>query len=66
VTIRSELQRVGESALLFLSLRYDPYFLTAEEDHATLVDELQRFDIVGMLGSELSKTRVHPSFSRDI
>lgn len=54
----------GVGAFLSLSLRYDPYSPTAEEDYATLVSELKQFDIVGMLASELSKTRVHSSLTR--
>lgn len=44
----------------FLSLRlhFDPYSSTAEDDYEKLKEELGRFDIVGILARELSKSRV--------
>lgn len=42
-----------------LSIRFDPYSPTAEEDYETLKQQMQEFDIVGMLASELKKSRVH-------
>lgn len=45
--------------LLRFSLRFDPYSSTAEEDYELLRQEIARFDIITLLKSELSKTRVH-------
>lgn len=40
-------------------LHYDPYSLTAEEDYKALRKAVSKFDIVGMLRTELRKTRIH-------
>lgn len=49
---------------LSISLRYDPYSPTAKEDYETLKEQVEEFDIVGMLARELTKTQVHPSLAR--
>jgi hypothetical protein len=48
------------------SLRFDPYSDTANDDYELLKRELNRFDIIGMLGSELSKSRIHTALSRRV
>lgn len=52
----------------FLKLRllYDPYSPTADEDYERLRDELQKFDVVGMLARELRKSRVDESLVRQL
>jgi hypothetical protein len=41
-----------------IHLHYDPYSDTADEDYKALCEELNKFDIIGMLASEMQKTRV--------
>lgn len=54
------------TAAKFLGLRihYDPYSLTAREDFARLSEQLQEFDILDLLQTELAKTRVHSALTR--
>jgi hypothetical protein len=47
-----------------LRIHYDPYSPTAAEDYETLADELSKFDIVGMLGRELAKSRIDEGLTR--
>lgn len=47
-----------------IRLRYDPYSPTAEEDYESLKQELSKFDIVGMLGRELAKSRIDEGLTR--
>ena len=49
-----------------LRLHYDPYSPTAADDYAELEQELERFDIVGMLGRELAKSRIDESLTRKL
>ncbi|MEH6491782.1 RNA-directed DNA polymerase [Halopseudomonas sp.] len=53
-----------ERAFRRLRVYYDPYSLTAEKDYEELKEELARFDIVGMLGRELSKSRIDEGLAR--
>ena len=59
------LQHTGPQLLRF-SLRFDPYSRTAEEDYARLKSEIKKFDIIGLLKEELSKSRVHIALARKI
>ena len=54
------------NALFRFSVVFDPYSPTAEEDYAHLKETLGRFDIMGLLSSELQKTRIHAALSRKI
>lgn len=47
-----------------IRLRYDPYSPTADDDYAELKNELSKFDIVGMLGRQLTKSRVDEGLTR--
>jgi hypothetical protein len=47
-----------------IRLRYDPYSPTADEDYEILKTELSKFDIVGMLGRELAKSRIDEGLTR--
>lgn len=49
-----------------LRLKYDPYSPTADEDYQALRDELESFDIVGMLGRELRKTRIDEALTKQL
>lgn len=53
-------------SLFHLSLSFDPYSPSAEDDYRRLRNELRRFDIIGLLRSELQKTRIHAALSRRI
>lgn len=57
-----------ERARTFRKLRihFDPYSPTAQADYATLENELRRFDIVGMLGRELTKSRIDEGLTRKL
>ena len=48
-----------ERRFLRLSIRFDPYSLTAEEDYERLQADLQEFDIVQMLTDEVNKSRIN-------
>jgi hypothetical protein len=52
--------------LMRLSLRFDPYSPTAEADYEALRTQLQRFDVISLLKSELVKSRIHISLSKRI
>lgn len=63
-----EIDATQQRAQQFLrfSIRFDPYSPTAEEDYEALKRQINRFDIVGMLGSELAKSRIHTALSRRV
>ena len=54
----------GSRRFLTISLRFDPYSATAEEDYEELKAQVDQFDIVGMLTREVQKSRVSSSLSR--
>jgi hypothetical protein len=49
-----------------LSLRFDPYSPTAVDDYEAMREELGKIDILGLLKSELVKSRIHISLSKKI
>jgi hypothetical protein len=49
-----------------LHIHYDPYSDTAEEDYTALRTELNKFDIISMLSSELQKTRISEGLTRKL
>lgn len=51
-------------SLFSLSLRFDPYSATAEEDYDKLKAEVSELKIVDLLTMELNKSRVHSSVMR--
>jgi len=53
-----------ERRLLRLSIRFDPYSPTAEEDYDRLRHDVEQFDILGMLTAEVSKSRVNTAVVR--
>jgi hypothetical protein len=59
-----EEERVQRQNFLAVSLSYDPYSPTAEEDYHVLKEQVERFDILGMLSRELSKSRIHVGLTR--
>ena len=61
----TSLQEQSRSLLRF-SLRFDPYSPTAQEDYEALKQEVEKFDIIALLRSKLSKTRIHISLTKKI
>ena len=53
-----------EQRLLGLSLKYDPYSLTAEEDYLALKASVADIDIVGILSNEVAKTAIDQTLTR--
>jgi hypothetical protein len=51
-------------SFLSLKLHFDPYSPTADEDYEALKDELRKFDIVGMLATELQKSQLHQGLTK--
>lgn len=47
-------------------LAFDPYSPTADADYVLLRDQLEAFDITGMLARELRKSRIDESFTRHL
>ena len=47
-------------------LAFDPYSPTSDADYAQLRDQLEQFDITGMLARELRKSRVDESLTRHL
>jgi hypothetical protein len=60
-----DLQEKSRSLLRF-SLRFDPYSPSAENDYEQLKREVEKFDVIGLLQSELSKSRIHVALARKI
>jgi hypothetical protein len=52
--------------LMRLSIKFDPYSPTAEQDYEALKKELEKVDIVGLLKAELTKSRVHISLEKNL
>lgn len=52
--------------LLRLSVRFDPYSPTAGTDYETLKKEINKIDLLAILKSELTKSRIHISLSKRI
>ena len=53
-----------ENRLLGLSIRFDPYSPSAEEDYETLKQAVRSIDIVGILSREIGKTTIDPVVTR--
>ncbi len=51
---------------LKLHIHYDPYSDTPANDYDALKEELAKFDVVGMLATEMRKTRISESLSRKL
>lgn len=49
-----------------LHIHYDPYSDTADEDYDSLLQELNKFDIVSLLASEMQKTRISEGLTRKL
>jgi hypothetical protein len=55
---------VEEQKLLNISLRYDPYSDTADEDYEALKAAVKDVDIIGILGREVSKTTIDATVTK--
>jgi hypothetical protein len=53
-----------EKKLLNISLRFDPYSPTAEEDYEALKAAVGEIDIIGILGREVAKAAIDPTVSK--
>lgn len=47
-----------------LPVNYDPYSDNAEEDYQRIKEQLEEFDIVGLINDELKKVRIHQQFGK--
>ena len=57
-------EAASERAFRKLRIHYDPYSQTAQEDYETLSQELKKYDIIGMLGRELGKSRIDETLTK--
>jgi len=53
-----------EQKLLNISIRFDPYSPTAEEDYEALKAAVSEIDIIGILGREVSKTAIDQAVTK--
>ncbi len=51
-------------SIFAISLKYDPYSLTADEDYEKLKEEVSKLEILDALSQELTKTRIHTSLMK--
>jgi hypothetical protein len=59
-------ENISAQAFLSLSLRFDPYSHTAEDDYETLKSEIEKFDIIGLLRKEVAKNKIDIAVTRQI
>ncbi len=55
-----------KAKFLSLPVRYDPYSPNAAEEYEDIKSSLGDFDLLGMLGDELQKSKVNQTFSRQL
>jgi len=53
-----------EQKLLAISIRFDPYSPTAEEDYEALKDAVAHIDLLGILSREIAKTRIDTTVTK--
>lgn len=53
-----------EQKLLNISVRFDPYSATADEDYEKLKDAIREIDIIGILSKEVNKTAIDPTVTK--
>ena len=53
-------------AFFKLRLKYDPYSPTAEDEYIKLKNDLEQFDIVGMLAREFRKSRIDEALTKQL
>lgn len=55
-----------KAKFMSLPIRYDPYSANADEQYEAVKESLKGFDLQGMLTSELQKSKIDQSFSRQL
>lgn len=60
----SKPQETDEQKLLNISINFDPYSPTAEEDYEDLKTAVEQVDILGILGREISKSAIDPAVAK--
>lgn len=55
-----------KAKFMSLPIRYDPYSPNADEQYEGIKQSLAGFDLLGMLTSELQKSKINQSFSRQL
>lgn len=53
-----------EQKLLNISIRFDPYSATADEDYETIKQSIRQIDIIGILSREVNKTRIDQTVTK--
>ncbi|MBE2279201.1 MAG: RNA-directed DNA polymerase [Ignavibacteriaceae bacterium] len=53
-----------EQKLLNISIRYDPYSASADEDYTNLKEAIREIDIIGILSKEVNKTRIDQTIAK--
>jgi len=61
-----EQEEQEKKEFLKIHIHYDPYSATAEEDYKELTEELGKFDVVGMLASEMQKTHIQEGLTKKL
>jgi len=59
-------EKTNAKVFLSLTLRFDPYSPTAEEDYEALKSEVEKFDIIGLLRKEVAKSKIDIVVTRQI
>ncbi|MGN5109823.1 RNA-directed DNA polymerase [Aeromonas hydrophila] len=61
-----EKEEADQQEINFMRLRlfYDPYSESADDDYEKLKSELIKFDIIGMLSKEISKSRINQALTK--
>lgn len=62
----SDFDNLNAQAFLTISLTFDPYSLTAEDDYQALKHEIEKFDIIGLLRRELAKSHIDIAVTKQI
>ena len=55
-----------KAKFLSLPIRYDPYSANAENEYNAIKKSIADFDLPGMLGSELQKSKINQPFSKQL
>ncbi|MCW8399819.1 RNA-directed DNA polymerase [Legionella sp. PATHC038] len=63
---KDEINTTSPQAFLSLSLRFDPYSPTAEDDYEVLKAAIAKFDIIGLLRKEIAKSSIDIAITRQI
>jgi len=55
-----------KAKFMSLPIRFDPYSQNAAEQYEEIKDSLNDFDLLGMLGNELQKSKINQPFSKQL